>query len=184
MTTRTPKALVIPTPRLVTDALALAGRFRDAEGLRRHVLVRKPLLQGAAAVLVLLGLACGAGVFLFLAGLRTWLTLPGVLLAPLVALGSLFVLFYVFFAWIEARALALALRQHPRRGSIGAWVARKLRAELGAMPAVPWLAAALFVGLPFALLAAAAPAAAVVLALVAAATPLAYAHLDARLTPR
>ena len=74
METKAKKPLVIPTPQVVTDAFALAGRFRDAQGLQRHVRTRKPLLQGAGAALVLLGLACGAGVFLFLAGLRTWLT--------------------------------------------------------------------------------------------------------------
>ena len=181
MATRAPKAIVIPTPRLVEDALSLAARFRDVEGLSRHAAQRKPLLQGASAVLVLLGLACGAGVFIFLAGLRTWLTLPAVLFAPLVALGSLFVLFYVFFLWIEGRALAQALghRTGPRPGSARRWVEKKLRADLGAMPAVPWLPAALLVFLPFALLAAAAPLAAIAVLLVALATPLVYARLDA-----
>ena len=89
MATRAPKALVIPTPKLVEDALALAARFRDVEGLQRHAANRKPLLNGAAAALLVLGLACGAGVFIFLAGRRTRLTLPAVLAAPRVTRGSL-----------------------------------------------------------------------------------------------
>ncbi|MGH8739849.1 MAG: hypothetical protein ACREUN_02995, partial [Burkholderiales bacterium] len=123
MATRTPKEIVIPTPRLVSDALALAGRFRDVRGLQRHVEKRQPLLRGAAAVLIVLGLACGAGAFLFLAGLRTWLTLPAVLVAPLVVLGSLVVLFYVFYSWIEGRALAQALghRTGPAPGKLQRW---------------------------------------------------------------
>jgi hypothetical protein len=181
MATRAPKAIVIPTPRLVEEALSLAARFRDVEGLSRHAARRKPLLQGAAAALVLLGLACGAGVFIFLAGLRTWLTLPAVLFAPLVALGSLFVLFFVFFSWIEGRALAQALghRTGPAPGPLARWLRRKLRADLGAMPAIPWLTAGLLVFLPLALLLAAAPLAGIAVILVAVATPIVYARLDA-----
>lgn len=181
MATRAPKALVIPTPKLVEDALALAARFRDVEGLSRHAARRKTLLQGAAAALLLLGFACGAGVFMFLAGLRTWLTLPAVLFAPLVALGSLSVLFFVFFSWIEGRALAQALghRTGPRPGSARRWVEKKLRADLGALPAIPWLPAGLLVFLPLGLLLAAAPLAGIAVILVAVATPLAYARLDA-----
>ena len=181
MATRAPKAVVIPTPKVVEDALALAARFRDVEGLSRHAARRKPLLQAASAVLVLLGFACGAGVFIFLAGLRTWLTLPAVLVAPLVALGSLFVLFFVFFSWIEGRALAQALghRAGPPPGPIARWLRKKLRADLGAMPPVPWLPAALLVFLPFALLLAGAPLAGIAMLLVALATPIVYARLDA-----
>jgi hypothetical protein len=175
------KAIVIPTPRLVEDALALSARFRDVEGLSRHAAQRKPLLQGASAVLVLLGFACGAGVFIFLAGLRTWLTLPAVLVAPLVALGSLLVLFFVFFSWIEGRALAQALghRAGPPPGALAKWLRKKLRADLGAMPAIPWLPAGLLVFLPFALLLATAPLGGIAMLLVAVATPIVYARLDA-----
>ena len=163
MATGAPKAVVIPTPKLVEDALALAARFRDVEGLQRHVASRGPLVNGAIAALVLLGVACGAGVFIFLAGLRTWLTLPAVLVAPLVALGSLLVLFFVFFSWVEGRALAQALGH--RDGD--------------AKPAIPWLPAGLLVFLPLGLLLAATPLAGIAVILVAVATPLAYARLDA-----
>lgn len=181
MATRTPKEIVIPTPQLVSDALALAGRFRDVQGLQRHVAMRKALLRGAAAVLVLLGLACGAGIFMFLVGLRTWLTLPAVLVTPLVSLGSLLVIFYVFFSWIEGRALAQALghRTGPAPGAPRRWVEKKLRINLWATPSVPWLPAALLVLLPFALLLAAAPLAGLAILMVALALPVAYARLDA-----
>lgn len=181
MSTKARKPLVIPTPQVVTDAFALAGRFRDVQGLQRHAANRKPLLQGAGAVLVLLGLACGAGVFVFLAGLRTWLTLPAMAIAPLVALGSVFVLFYVFFSWVENRALAQALghRTGPAPGRLQRRIEKKLRLSLGAMPALPWLPFSAFVLLPFALLLDAAPGAGIFVLLVALATPLVYARLDA-----
>jgi len=181
MATRAPKAIVIPIPRLVEDALALAARFRDVEGLSRHAAQRKPLLQGASAVLLLLGFACGAGVFIFLAGLRTWLTLPAVLVAPLVALGSLLVIFFVFFSWIEGRALAQALghRTGPAPGPIARWLRKKLRADLGATPAIPWVPAGLLVLLPLALLLVTAPSGGIAVILIAVATPIVYARLDA-----
>jgi len=181
MATRAPKAVVIPTPKVIEDALALSARFRDVEGLSRHVAGRKPLLQGAAAALAVLGAGCGAGVFVYLAGLSTSLTLPAVLLAPLVTLGSLFVIFFVFFSWIEGRALAQALghRTGPRPGPLARWLRKKLRADLGSMPPVPWLPAALFVAGPLILLILAAPVAAVLLLLIGAAIPIVYARLDA-----
>lgn len=180
MAAKAPKALVIPTPKLVDDALALAARFRDVEPLSRHVARRKPLLQGASAVLVLLGLGCGAGVFAFLAGLSTALTLPAVLLAPLVALASVAVILYVFFSWIEARALAQSLGHRTAPSSfVETWLRRKLRADLVARPQVPWLAAALCVALPLALMAAASLLAALALVVLGIATPIVYARLDA-----
>jgi hypothetical protein len=179
METKAPKPIVIPTPRFVEEALALAARFREVEGLSRHAVRRKPLLQGASAALVLLGLGCGAGVFLFLAGLRTWLTLPAVLVAPLVTLGTLAVLFYMFFSWIEARALVQALGHRTAPSSlVETFLRKKVRADLMARPQVPWLMAALFVALPYALLFLAAPLAAIALALVAAAIPILYARFD------
>lgn len=181
MATRARKAIVIPTPKLVEDALALSARFRDVEGLSRHAAQRKPLLQGVSAVLVLLGLGCGAGVFIFLAGLRTWLTLPAVLVAPLVALGSLLVIFFVFFSWIEGRALAQALGHGtgPAPGPLARWLRKKLRADLGAVPAIPWLPTGLLVFLPLTLLVAAAPPGGILVILIAVATPVVYARLDA-----
>jgi hypothetical protein len=180
MATKAKKPLVIPTPRMVEDALALAARFKDVDSLRRHAVERKPLLQGASAVLVLLGLACGAGVFLFFAGSGGWVALPAMMLAPTMVLGSLLVLFYVFFSWVEARALARALGHRTGRASVlEKWLRRKARVDLLARPALPWLPAALLVALPLALLFAAAPAAGTALILVAIAGPLVYARLDA-----
>lgn len=172
--------LVIPTPKIVEDALALAARYRTVDALRRHAVQRKPLLQGASAMLVLLGLACGAGVFVFFAGSGGWVALPAMMLSPIVALGALFVLFYVFFSWVEARALAKALGHRTARAwALETWLRRKARIDLLARPAVPWIPAALLVALPVALLVAAAPAAGIALILIAITGPLAYARLDA-----
>lgn len=180
MATKARKPLVIPTPKVLADAYALAARFKEADGLRRHLAERAPLVRAASAVLALLGLACGAGVFLFLAGSGGWMALPAMALAPLVALGSLFVLFFLFFSWLEGRALARALGHRTNRASSLERFARKtLKADLLARPAVPWLPAALLVALPLALLVYTAPVAGVLFVLVAVASPLLYARLDA-----
>jgi hypothetical protein len=179
-TTKERQPLVIPTPKFVEDALALAARYKQVDALRRHAAQRKPLLQGASAVLVLLGLACGAGVFVFFAGSGGWVALPAMMVSPIVALGALFVLFYVFFSWVEARALAHALGHRAGRASaLEAWLRRKARIDLLARPAVPWIPAALMVALPIGLLVAAAPGAGIALLVLAAAAPLVYARLDA-----
>jgi hypothetical protein len=180
MATKARKSLVIPTPKVLVDAYELAARFRNVDGLRRHLVQRTPLVYGAAAALVLLGLAGGAGVFLFLAGSGGWMALPAMALAPLVTLAGLFVLFYMFFSWVEGRALARALGHRSGRASALERLVRKsLKADLLARPAVPWLPAALFVALPLALLVTTAPAAGIFFVLVALALPVAYARLDA-----
>lgn len=166
--------------RLLNEALGLAARFRDVEGLQRYLAKRRPLVLAASAAMLVSGLACAAGVFMFLAESSAWLALPALILAPFVALGSLFVQFYVFFSWLEGRALARALghRAGPPPGALGAWLARKLRVDLGSPPPVPWPAAAILVVLPLAMLAVVAPLLAAALLVAAVATPLLYARLD------
>ena len=177
------KELVIPTPKFLEDALALAGRFRDVQGLQRYAALYKPLLLGATAAIILLGLACGAGVFIFVAGSGGWLALPAIVLAPLVALGSLFVLLHVFFSWIENRALARALghRAGPPPGKLERRLKRKLGIDLGTPPPVPWLPAALLVVLPLALLVLSSPFAGIAFVVLAVAIPPVYARLESRM---
>ncbi|HZM33700.1 MAG TPA: hypothetical protein VFC18_04325 [Burkholderiales bacterium] len=174
------KSIVIPTPRLVEDALALAGRYKEIEALRRYAAERRPLLQGASAAFLFIGLACGAGVFAFLASVGGWMTLPAMMLAPLVALCSLFVIFYIFYSWVEARALAGALGHRTNRAlAVESWLRRKANIDLLARPDVPWIAAGLLVALPLGLLVAAAPLVGVAVLLLAIASPLVYARMDA-----
>jgi hypothetical protein len=111
---------------------------------------------------------------------RPMSALLGLALAPLVLLGSLFVLAYVFFSWLEERSLARSLGHRTGRapGKFARWIRRKLGADLGKAPRVPWLLAALFVLLPLALLAQAAPGIAVPLALLLVAAPILYARFD------
>jgi hypothetical protein len=102
------------------------------------------------------------------------------LLAPVALVGSLFVLLLVFFSWLEERALAKSLGHRTGRapGGLARWIRKKLHADLGKAPRVPWLLAALFVGLPLLLLLGEAPAVALPLLVLLVATPLVYARFE------
>ena len=185
MATRIRKArnlaeLPIPVPKIAIDALALASRYRESEALQRHVDERRRAILASGAAIVLGALACAAGVFAFLAASGGWLTLPAMALAPLVLLGSLFVLAYVFFSWVESRALVRALghRIGPKPGRLSAWIARKVGIDLGPAPSMPWAFLGALVVVPLGMLLAAAPALGAAALLLAIATPVVYARLD------
>lgn len=142
-------------------------RFQEGETFRPYVLRRLWLVVPAAALFFTLSVSCAAATVVAFASMSTWLALPGLLLAPAVLVGSLFLQLFVFFTWLEDRALARALGRKPTH-----------RRALAALPPVlPVLAIALL-GLPIALLAAVAPALALVLVLLAASAPFLYAYLD------
>jgi hypothetical protein len=159
------------TPKVLDDALGLATRCREAEGFRSYLQERQAAIVAAGAAILLVALACAAGVAMFLAGLKTWLTLPALIIGSLVLVGSAAVQLYVFFSWLEGRALAHALHKP---------LYSKWDIEIGPMPPVPWPFAAGLVFLPLLLLLVAAPVAAILALLLAAATPIVYAHLDRR----
>ncbi|MGH8669799.1 MAG: hypothetical protein ACREUH_11265 [Burkholderiales bacterium] len=147
------------------DARNLLARLQEGEPFRDYVQDRLRLVLPALAVFVLVSLACAAATAVAFADLSSWLTLPGFLLAPAVLVGSLYVQGLVFFSWLEARALALALGHRPR-------------GVVGELPPVPWLLAALALLVPLALLVTLAPVLAVVLAAAAAMVPFLYVRLD------
>lgn len=162
------------------DSIALVRRFREVDAFRDYVAARMPLVAPAALLLLVTAIACAVTPVMLLLGTQAAAALTGLLLAPVVLLGSLFVLFYVFFAWLEERALAHSLghRTGTAPGKLVRWLKQTLGADLGKPPRVPWLLAALFVAAPLVLLARLAPAVAALLVLLLAAMPLLYARLD------
>jgi hypothetical protein len=164
----------------IDDGLQLARRYRELDGLRDYVGARLRLVIPAGLLILVAAIACGLTPVVLLVGTRPGAALAGLLLAPVVLAGSLFVLAYVFFAWLEERSLAKALghRTGPAPGKVVRWIRRKLRADLGKAPPVPWLLAALFVIAPLALLAGEAPAMALILIALLALAPIVYARLD------
>lgn len=166
--------------RPLDDALGLARRYRDLDAFRDYVAARWKLVAPVCLLLVVTALACGAAPIALLVGTQPAAALAGLLLAPAVLAGSLFVLLFVFFAWLEERSLARSLGGRARRapGKLRRGLERLLGADFGRAPRVPWLLCAAFVILPLALLAGLAPATVAVLLVLLAAAPLAFARLD------
>lgn len=162
------------------EAQNLANRFREGEGFRFYVDERKWLVIPAVLVIVLISIACAAGSVVFLAGAYSLLTLLALLLAPVILIGSLFVQIYVFFYWLENRALARALghRASPAQGMLAAWLSRKLGADMGTPPPVPWILATVVLFAPLLMLAYFALKAALVLIAVAILMPIVFARFD------
>ena len=167
--------------RTLKNAQDLAQRFREVEGIRRYVHERQGRVVAAILVIMLISIACAVGVVVFLADRHSLLALLGILLLPVALVGSFFVLAYVFFSWIEGRALARELghRHRPAPSASALWLSKKFGLDMGPFPPVPWLLAALVLFVPLALLAAAWLSAALVVILLGILMPVVYAKFDA-----
>jgi hypothetical protein len=120
------------------------------------------------------------GIVVFVGGTRPMTVLLSLLLAPFVLIGSLFVQGYMFLSWLEGRSLAKSLGHSvgKSRGKLTAWIEKHIEADLGAMPPVPWLLAAIFLLAPLVALAMAAPKLAIAVILLQILAPIAFARLD------
>ena len=158
----------------------LAGRLQGSDVFRHYVTRRMRLVAPAILLFLATSVACTAASIVYVGGARSaFLVLIALLCAPLVLLGSLFVELYVFFSWLEGRALARAYhRPGPPRGPIRAWLARKLKADLGAIPRIPWGFAAVFLLVPLGLLAAVSAKFAAAVIVLGILLPIAFARLD------
>jgi hypothetical protein len=155
--------------KTLTEAHDLAARYQNSRSFQEYVELRMVLLVPAALVCLLLSVACAAAIVIFLADRHPVLALPGLILAPVILVGSLFVQAYVFGSWLERRALAQALG---RRGFV------RWGVDMGELPPVPWVLAAVFLLAPLAILAAVALPVALVLLVLGVLTPVLYARLD------
>ena len=95
-------------------------------------------------------------------------------LAPFIVLGSLAVLLFIFFSWLEARAMAEIAGQ-PAFAPVRSLAT--LRAAIGKLP-IPWAYAAGFVGAPLLVVMLLSPKTAGVLIVAAVLTPVLYSVLD------
>jgi hypothetical protein len=114
-----------------TDVQNLIGRYKDGDALRKHVSERLAMVVAVAAVLLLASAAITVGTVLYLGGKSSGLVLVGMISAPFLLLGSLLVQLYVFFSWLEERAVAPIAGRKPKP------------------PPIPLAAAAVLVLLPF-----------------------------------
>ena len=164
----------------LSDAQNLALRYKEVEGFQLYVLERRRLVIPALVLFALTSIACAAGVVVFLAETYPLLVLPALLLAPVILVASMFVQVYVFFYWLENRALAQALGHRPKakQGVLATWLRQKWGIDMGTAPPVPWILAALVLIAPLVMLAYFALSAALVLIAVAVLMPVLFARLD------
>lgn len=162
------------------EAGGLVRRYRELDAFRDYLAARLRLVAPALLLAVFTAIACGLTPIVVLLGTNAVATLVGLLLAPVTLIGSLFVLSLVLFSWLEERSLAKALghRTGAAQGKLARWVRRKLGADLGKPPRVPWLLGALFVAAPLALLAPRAPATVALLVALLVLAPILFARLD------
>jgi hypothetical protein len=157
----------LPLEKNFKDALKLLARFREAEGFRQYLRRRAVFVVPAVTLFALISIACAAGMVIFLAERHPMLALLGMALAPFVLAGNFFVEAFVFFSWLEARALQHALGRRSKESM-----------DFGPFPQVPWLLAALFLILPLLVLVAVSFSAALVLILLAVGIVMTIAKFD------
>ena len=159
---------------IFNEALNLVRRYEKGDAFRNHVNDRMQLVAPVIAVCVVISLALCIGIMSQMdhGGLRAFLA---VVALPLVLIGSALLQIYVFFSWLELRALRPML-SHDAPAS-PTWLA-KLRSRLGKAPPVPWVSIGVLLFLPLLLLAATSPKVAVLVVALAIAAPITYVHLD------
>jgi hypothetical protein len=161
-------AQYLPLEKTYRDAVKLFSRFHQAQGFRQYLQRRAAFVVPMVALFVLVSVACTAATVIFLADRHALLALPGMMLAPFVLIGSFFVEAFVFFSWLEGRALAQALGRRSKRDF-----------DFGQMPQnVPWVLTALFLVLPLFVLGSVSFTAFLVLILLAAGVVAAIAKFD------
>ena len=163
------------------EARNLGGRLQGSDVFRHYVTRRLRLVLPAVVLFLAISVACTAASIVSVAGARSsLLVLVAIVFAPLVLIGSLFVQLHVFFSWLEGRALARAYPRSakPEHGPLAAWLAKKLKADLGTAPRVPWGFAAVFLFAPLALLALVSLKFALALAAAEVLLPILYARFD------
>ncbi len=151
-----------------TEARNLAQRYAKGDAFRRYVHARAALVLPTLALFAAISIALGLG-FFGVMGTHSFGVLLAMVLLPFVLFGSFALLAFVFFAWLELRALAPMLP--PGAG---------LRLRLGKPPAIPWIPAAFLVFLPFLVLVLASLKAASLVLVVALLIPILYTLLESR----
>jgi len=163
---------------VLEDALNLVQRFQEGQGFRSYVLERMRLIVPVGLLMGATSLGCAAATVLYIGGTRPTLVLLSILLVPFVLLGSLFVQAYVFAGWLETRALAKALHHNPAGAGPLAARLRQAGINVGSIPPVPWILAALFLVLPLGMLTIVVPKLGMALIVLLVLAPVAFARLD------
>ena len=151
---------------ILHEAPNLLQRYRHGDVFRQYVQRRRPLVGAALVVFLAVGMATTAALVVFFGGTHSLVVLACLLLAPFLLAGSLFVQVFIFFSWLEQRALDQVSHRGPRT----------FKQQL---PQIPWALASGFLVAPFLVLALVSIKVAATLLLVVVLTPVAFARLDA-----
>ena len=163
---------------IFTEAPNLLRRYREAAAFRRYVEDRTPLVLLAVLVFAAFSIVTTATTIVFFGTKNLVLMFVAMLMAPFILGASLVVFLFVFFSWLEARAMArLAGRPAPVHGK-DTLSLPGLRSALEQFPPVPWLFAGIFVGVPLIIAALVSAKTAAVLLAALLATPILYALFD------
>ncbi len=162
---------------ILTEAPNLLKRVQEGDALKLYLRQRLELIIPAMLVFLAFSLVITASTVIFVGGTRSFVVLLALIVAPFILIGSLFVQGYVFFSWLELRAIA-RLAGHPPRLPPGKPSLPGLRAALGRLPEIPWGLAAMFLLLPFLPLAALSIQWALLVLVAWLLTPIAYSLLD------
>jgi hypothetical protein len=150
---------------LLHEAPNLLQRYRHGDTFRRYVHRHLPLVVAALVVFLTVSTATTAAMVVFFGGTSELLVLACLALAPFVLVGSLLVQAFVFFSWLEQRAIDRVAGRRPTT----------LQEHL---PHIPWTPAAVLLALPFFILALVSIKVAASLLVVFILTPVAYSLLD------
>jgi hypothetical protein len=161
---------------IFNEALNLVRRYEKGDAFRKHVRERMNLVAPAMALCAVISLALCIGVMAQMdhGGLRAFVA---VVALPIVLIASALLQIYLFFSWLELRALQPMLHRGAAPAAGPAWLV-ELRARLGKAPPIPWTPVGLLLVLPLALLASASLKMAALVVVLAVAIPVAYAYLD------
>jgi hypothetical protein len=150
---------------LLHDAPNLFQRYKHGDAFRHYVRRHVPFVVAAMIVFLTVSTATTAAMVVFFGGTNGFVVFACLVLAPVVLIGSLFVQLYVFFSWLERRAVDRVSGRAPST----------LQQHL---PEVPWVLATLFLVLPFFILALVSIKVAATLLVVVILTPVAFSLLD------
>jgi hypothetical protein len=150
---------------ILHEAPNLLQRYRHGDAFRRYVQRHLPFVAVALIVFLTVSTATTAAMVVFFGGTSEFMVLTCLLLVPFVLVGSLGVQTFIFFSWLEQRALDRVAGRPPCT----------IQEHL---PQVPWTLAAVFIAAPFFILALVSIKVAVTLLLVFILTPVAYSLLD------
>ena len=150
---------------LLHEAPNLLHRYKHGDAFRRHVQRHAPLVVAALVVFLTVGTATTAAMVVFFGGTSGFRVLACLILAPFALGGSLIVQAFIFFSWLERRAVDRVSGRRPRT------LQEHLRE-------IPWLLAAGFLVFPFFILALVSIKVAATLLVVFILTPVAYSLLE------